>query len=63
MPILKHKIYIKIGYKSDQAKAQPLRLLHFRLGYCGSDKEVLALTLVAIGAAESFLFTFLRKKK
>ena len=46
----------------DQAKVETLRLLHFRLGYCGSDEEVKALTLIAVGAAESFLFTFLRKK-
>ena len=62
MPILKHKIYIKIGYKSDQAKVETFRLLHFRLGYCGSDEEVLALTLVAIGAAESFCLLFCGKK-
>ena len=37
----------------DQAKVETLRLLHFRLSYCGSDEEVKALTLVAIGAAES----------
>jgi hypothetical protein len=45
-----------------QAKVEALRLLHFRLGYCGNEEEDKALTLVAIGAAESFLFTFLRKK-
>ena len=37
----------------DQAKVETLRLLHFRLGYCGSDEEVKALTLLAVGAAES----------
>ena len=26
---------------------------YFRLGYCGGDEEIKALTLVAIGAAES----------
>ena len=46
----------------DQAKVETLRLLYFRLGYCGSDEEVKAPTLLAIGAEESFLFTFLRKK-
>jgi hypothetical protein len=46
----------------DQAKVETLRLSYFRLGYCGIDEEVEALTLKAIGAAESFLFTFLRKK-
>jgi hypothetical protein len=38
----------------DQAKVETLRLLYFRLGYCGSDEEVKVLTSVAIGAAESF---------
>ena len=38
----------------DQAKVETLHLLYFRLGYCGSDKEVKVLTSVAIGAAESF---------
>jgi len=37
------------------------RLLYFRLGYCGSDKEVKALTSVAIGAAESFWVLFAEK--
>ena len=41
------------SYQIDQAKVETLRLLYFRLGYCGSDEEVKALTLVAIGAAES----------
>ena len=36
-----------------QAKVETLRLLYFRLGYCGNDEEILALTSVAIGAAES----------
>jgi hypothetical protein len=36
-------------------------LLHFRLGYCGSDEEVKALTLVAIGAAGSFWVLFSEK--
>ena len=38
----------------DQAKVETLRLLQIRLGYCGDDEELKALTLVAIGAAESF---------
>ena len=46
----------------DQAKAETLRVLYFRLGYCGIDEEVKALTLVAIGAAGSFLGTFFGKK-
>ena len=45
----------------DQAKVETLRLLHFRLGYCGSDEEVKALTSVAIGAAESFWQLFSEK--
>ena len=51
-----------ISNQIDQAKVETLRLPCFRLGYCGNDEEVKALTSVAIGAAESFLFTFLRKK-
>ena len=43
----------------DQAKVETLRLLHFRLGYCGSDEEVKALTSVAIGAAESLFNLFI----
>ena len=50
------------SYQINQAKAETLRLIYFRLGYCGSDEEVKALTLIVIVAAESFLFTFLRKK-
>ena len=42
----------------DQAKVETLRLLYFRLGYCGSDEEVKVLPSVAIGAAGS-LFNFL----
>ena len=45
----------------DQAKVETLRLLYFRLGYCGSDEEVEALTLVAIGAAGSFWELFSEK--
>jgi hypothetical protein len=45
----------------DQAKVETLRLLYFRLGYCGSDEEAKALTLVAIGAAESFWELFSEK--
>jgi len=51
-----------MSYQIDQAKVETLGLLYFRLGYCGSDEEIKALTLVAIGAAGSFLFTFFRKK-
>ena len=45
----------------DQAKVETLRLLYFRLGYCGSDEEVKLLTSVAIGAAESFWVLFSEK--
>ena len=47
----------------DQAKVETPRLLYFRLDYCGSDEEVKALTLVAIGAAESFFVYFFSGKK
>ena len=43
----------------DQAKVETLRLLYFRLGYCGSNEEVKALTLVAIVAAESLFNLFI----
>ena len=42
----------------DQAKVETLRLLQIRLGYCGDDEELKALTLVAIGAAGSFFVYF-----
>ena len=45
----------------DLAKVETLRLLFFRLGYCGCDEEVKALTLIAIGAAESFWVLFSEK--
>ena len=45
----------------DQAKVENLRLLYFRLGYCGSDEEVKTLTLKAIGAAGSFWALFSEK--
>ena len=45
----------------DQAKVENLRLLNFRLGYCGSDEEVKALTLVARGAEGSFWVLFSEK--
>ena len=45
----------------NQAKVETLRLLYFRLGYCGNDEEVKALTLVAIGAAGSFWVLFSEK--
>ena len=38
----------------DQEKVETLRLLQIRLGYCGGDEELKALTLVAIGAVGSF---------
>ena len=47
----------------DQAKVETLRLLYFRLGYCGSDEEVKAPTLLAIGAAASFFVYFFCGKK
>ena len=45
----------------NQTKVETLRLPYFRLGYCGSDEEVKALTSVAIGAAESFWLLFAEK--
>ena len=45
----------------DQAKVETLRLLYFRLGYCGSDEAVKVLTSVAIGAAGSFWVLFSEK--
>jgi hypothetical protein len=51
-----------ISVHLNQAKVETHRLPYFRLGYCGSVEEVIALTSVAIGAAGSFLFTFFRKK-
>jgi len=50
-----------ISNQLDQAKVETLRLLYFRLGYCVSDEEILALTSVAIGAAESFWQLFSEK--
>ena len=44
-----------------QVKVEPPRLPYFRLGYCGNDEEVKALTLEAIGAAESFWLLFSEK--
>ena len=49
-------------FKSIAEKALALYTVKFRLGYCGSDEEVKALTSEAIGAAESFLGTFFGKK-
>ena len=48
-----------MSYQIDQAKVETLRLLYFRLGYCGSDEEVKAQTLIAIGAAESLFNLFI----
>ena len=45
----------------NQTKVETLRLLYFRLGYCGSGEEVKALTSVAICAAESFWLLFAEK--
>ena len=42
-----------IGYQINQAKVETLRLPYFRLGYCGSDEEIKALTSVAIDEAGS----------
>ena len=47
------------SYQIDQAKVETLRLLYFRLGYCGIDEEVKALTLVSIGAAGSLFNLFI----
>ena len=47
--------------KSGAAEALTLYTVKFRLGYCGTDEEVKALTLVAIGAAESFWVLFSEK--
>ena len=47
------------SYQIDQAKVETLRLLYFRLGYCGIDEEVKAITLVAIGAAGSLFNLFI----
>ena len=44
--------YLISIYKT-RAKLETFRLLYFRLGYCGSDEEVKALKIEAIGAAES----------
>jgi hypothetical protein len=38
-----------------QAKVETFRLLYFRLGYCGRDEEVKALTIIAIGSAGEFI--------
>ena len=54
-------ILISISSQVNQAKVETLRLLYFRLGYCGNDEEVKALTLVAIGAAGSFWELFSEK--
>jgi hypothetical protein len=43
-----------ITIQLDQAKVETFINLYFRLGYCGNDEEVKALTSVAIGAAGSF---------
>ena len=48
-------------YPSIKPKYKPSVYLYFRLGYCGSDEEVKALTLVAIGAAERFCELFSEK--
>ena len=50
-----------ISNQIDQAQVETLRLLYFRLGYCGRDEEVKALTSVTIGAAESFWVLFSEK--
>ena len=50
-----------ISNQIDQAEVKTLRLLHFLLGYFGNDEEVKALTLVAIGEAESFWLLFSEK--
>ncbi|HTN19920.1 MAG TPA: hypothetical protein VL125_05575 [Pelobium sp.] len=49
-------------YSVYPAKALPLNALKFALGICGCDEEIKALPIIANGAGESFLFTFLRKK-
>ena len=47
----------------NQTKVETLRLPYFRLGYCGSDEEVKALTSLAIGVAESFVYFFFKLVK
>ena len=40
-----------VSNQIDQAKVEKFRLLHFQLGYCGSDEEVKALDLIRIGVS------------